>query len=173
MRRYETTFIVNPQADDAAIDQQVNAVIDLIKGDGGQILRDDRIGTRRLAYPIEGLIQGYYASLIYDAETTVLPKMDRFFKLEEPYVRSLTIRYEGEVRTAEEESEAAAAAAAKAVAPAPAESTEPPAVESTEPPAAEMKTEEPEKQAEVDAEPPASETAEPAADQPDTDDEEL
>ena len=163
MRRYETTFIVNPQADDAAIDQQVNAVIDLIKGDGGQILRDDRMGTRRLAYPIEGLIQGYYASLIYDAETTVLPKMDRFFRLEEPYIRSLTIKYEGDLRSASDDAEETPGD--KVAAPVRAEAAKPPVV------ATEAK--EPEPKAEVEAAPPATEAVEPAADEPDTDDDEL
>lgn len=164
MRRYETTFIVNPQADDAAIDQQVNAVIDMIKGDGGQILRDDRMGTRRLAYPIEGLIQGYYASLIYDAETTVLPKLDRFFRLEEPYMRYLTIKYEGDLRTASNDSEETTADKVVAA---------PVRAEAAEPPVAAIKAQEPEPKAEVEAAPPETEAVEPAADEPDTDDEEL
>lgn len=103
MRRYETTFIVNPQADDAAIDQQVTAVADLIKNDGGQILNERRIGTRRLAYQIAGLVQGFYASFIFDAESTVLPKLERLYKLEEPYVRYLTIRFDGPLPSTEEE----------------------------------------------------------------------
>jgi small subunit ribosomal protein S6 len=106
LRRYETTFIVNPQADDAAIDRQVSAVADLIKNDGGQVLHENRIGTRRLAYPIAGLVQGFYSSLIFDAETTVLPKLERHYKLEEPYVRYLTIVYEGSVPMSEEAAKA-------------------------------------------------------------------
>ena len=103
MRRYETTFIVNPQADDAAIDMQVTAVADLIKNDGGKILHERRIGTRRLAYPIAGLVQGFYASLIFDAENSALPKLERHYRLEEPYVRHLTIRFDGPLPPAEEE----------------------------------------------------------------------
>ncbi len=97
MRRYETTFIVNPQADDAAIDRQVGAITELIKNQGGEILYENRIGTRRLAYPIAGLVQGFYANIIFNAETSVLDRLERLYKLEEPYLRHLTIRYEGEV----------------------------------------------------------------------------
>lgn len=102
MRRYETTFVVNPQADDATIDRQVTAVTDLIKNDGGQILHEKRIGTRRLAYPIAGLNQGFYASIIFESEAVVLPKLERHYKLEEPYVRHLTIRYEGQLPAEDE-----------------------------------------------------------------------
>lgn len=96
MRIYETTFIVNPQTDDATIDRQVQTVVDLITKGGGKILREDRMGTRRMAYPIAGLIQGHYASYIYEAPTTVLPELDRLFKLEEAYIRNLTIIFEGD-----------------------------------------------------------------------------
>jgi small subunit ribosomal protein S6 len=97
LRRYETTFVVNPQADDATIDRQVTAVADLIKNDGGQVLREKRIGTRRLAYSIAGLTQGFYASIIFESEAGVLPKLERHYKLEEPHVRHLTIRYDGQL----------------------------------------------------------------------------
>ena len=96
MRRYETTFVVSPQADDATIDRQVTAVVDLIKNDGGQILRENRIGTRRLAFPIAGLVQGYYTSIIFESEPGVLPKLERHYKLEEPYVRYLTVKFDGD-----------------------------------------------------------------------------
>ena len=109
MRRYETTFVVNPQADDAAIDLQVVAVADLVKTDGGKILHERRTGTRRLAYPINGLVQGFFTSLIFDAEATVLPKLERHFKLEEPYMRYLTIRYDGPLPSSEDETAPAAA----------------------------------------------------------------
>jgi len=97
LRRYETTFIVNPQADDASIDRQVTAIVDIIKADGGEILRENRIGTRRLAFPIVGLTQGYYTSIIFDSEAGVLPKLERHYKLEEPYIRYLTVRFDGPI----------------------------------------------------------------------------
>jgi small subunit ribosomal protein S6 len=99
---YETTFIVNPQSDDASLDQHVQAVAGVITGNGGQILRENRMGTRRLAYEIQGLTQGYYASFIFEAPASVLPLLDRHFKLEEPYIRYLTIRFEGTVPPEEE-----------------------------------------------------------------------
>jgi small subunit ribosomal protein S6 len=96
LRRYETTFVVSPQADDATIDRQVTAILDIIKSDGGQILRENRMGTRRLAYEVAGLTQGYYTSIIFESEPIVLPRLDRHYKLEEPYVRFLTVKFDGD-----------------------------------------------------------------------------
>ncbi len=97
MRVYETTFIVNPQTDDATIDQHVAAVSDLITGQGGKMLHEDRMGTRRLAYPINKLTQGYYHSFIYEASNDVLPVLERHFRLNDQYLRFLTVMFEGDL----------------------------------------------------------------------------
>lgn len=96
MNLYETTFIVNPQGEESAIDEQVKAIGKLITDNGGKIVREERMGTRRMAYPIEKLNQGYYATFLFEAEPPVLPIIDRYLKLGETYMRHLTIRYEGD-----------------------------------------------------------------------------
>ncbi len=102
MQVYETTFIVNPQLDDSAIDQKVNAVSDLIKNHGGKIVHTDHMGTRRLAYEIKGLNQGYYGSFIYEAQREFPATLERYFKLEETYLRNLTVCYEGDLEKLKE-----------------------------------------------------------------------
>jgi hypothetical protein len=49
-----------------------------------------------MMFPVAGLVQGYYASIIFEGPTTLLPELDRWYKLEEPYLRYLTILYEGD-----------------------------------------------------------------------------
>lgn len=91
---YETTFIINPQADDATIDRQVKAVSDLITQSGGKIIMENRMGTRKLAYLIGDLAQGYYANLVFETVVETLIPLDKHFRLNEEYVRNLTVRYE-------------------------------------------------------------------------------
>jgi small subunit ribosomal protein S6 len=95
VRSYETTFIINPQTDDATIEKQVNDVASIITDNKGNILHKDFMGTRRLAYEIEKLTHGYYTSFIFEGEPSILPKLDRHFKLNEAYIRALTVRFEG------------------------------------------------------------------------------
>ncbi|UCD63312.1 MAG: 30S ribosomal protein S6 [Candidatus Zixiibacteriota bacterium] len=95
MNLYETTFIINPQTDDATIDRRVKDVAELIAQNQGKILYEDHMGTRRLAYEINGLTQGYYASFVFEAPTSVLPVLNRHYKLNEAYIRHLTVRFEG------------------------------------------------------------------------------
>jgi small subunit ribosomal protein S6 len=95
MRLYETTFILSPQADDVTFDRQIKAVSDVIRRYDGQVLREHRWGIRRLAYPIRRFTQGYYARIIFDGNQKALSELERFFKIEEPYIRYLTVVYEG------------------------------------------------------------------------------
>ncbi len=139
MNLYETTFIINPQTDDATIDRHVREIAELITSNDGQIRFEDHMGTRRLAYEIQGLTQGYYASFIFEAPISFMPKLDRHFKLNESYVRYLTVRYEGDLEKLMQRREVAPAdSAAVASAPAPQEVAKP--QESAEP--VEEKTEE-------------------------------
>ena len=110
MRTYETTFIINPQTDDASIDREVQSVSDLITQNGGKILHEDRFGTRRLAYQLKGLTQGFYTSFIFEAPAQVLPLLDRHFKLGELYLRHLTILCEQDLKATTEPEEAETAA---------------------------------------------------------------
>ena len=96
MRIYESTFILSPQADDAAFDQQIKAITDLIGTNDGKILQEDRWGIRRMAYPIRKFTQGYYTRLVFEGNNKVLTELERFYKLEEPYIRYLTILFEGD-----------------------------------------------------------------------------
>lgn len=96
MRTYETTFIINPQTDDASIDKHVQDVANLITENDGKIIHQENMGTRRLAYEINKLTQGFYANFVYEAPQSFLPKLDRLFKLNEAYIRDLTVRFEGD-----------------------------------------------------------------------------
>lgn len=97
MRIYETTFIVNPQTDDSVIDGQVKEVSGLITSNSGKILHEDRMGTRKLAYPIRGLHHGYYTTITFEGTNDLLKALDRFYHLQDSYLRHLTVLYEGEV----------------------------------------------------------------------------
>ncbi len=96
MRTYESTFILSPQADDAAFDQQIKAITDLIGNNDGKIIKEDRWGIRRMAYPIKKFTQGFYTRLVFEGNSKLLTELERFYKLEEPYIRYLTIIFEGD-----------------------------------------------------------------------------
>lgn len=96
MRRYDTTFIINSQIGDDSIDASVKEIANLITSDKGSVLREQRIGNRRLAYEITRQTHGYYVCLIHECETGTLTKLDRHFDLGANYLRHLTVRFDGD-----------------------------------------------------------------------------
>jgi small subunit ribosomal protein S6 len=124
---YECTFIVNSGLDDAQIENTIKATEDTIVKNGGSIVNIDRIGRRRLAYPITKKHNGFYTCIEFEAEPRAIEKVERFLTLDENVMRYLTMKLDARQLEAKRNRAAALAAAAllaaeeaKALAPAPA-----------------------------------------------------
>ena len=84
---------------------------------------NDRMGRRRLAYPIQKFEDGIYIRFLYDSESEVPRELERRFRLSDNVLRHLTVRRDVEwaeqakqdaVREAKRREEAEAAAAQEA-----------------------------------------------------------
>ena len=89
---YDCTFIANPGLDDTQTENTIKAVEDTITKNGGNVSGIDRIGRRRLAYPIQKKHNGYYVCIEFEAEGRVIEKVDRFLTLDENIMRYLTLK---------------------------------------------------------------------------------
>jgi small subunit ribosomal protein S6 len=94
MPLYDTTFILNPQLEESGLDGRIQEYIDLIGGNGGKLVKESRIGMRRLAYEIANLNQGYYVSLVFDGSPELVNELERRLRLDEGCLRFLTCRYQ-------------------------------------------------------------------------------
>lgn len=90
---YDCTFILNPQLEESVLEGHIKSAKDLIEQQGGKIVKDYRIGMRRLAYEINKLTQGYYVSLVFDGTGDMVKELERQFRLEESVLRFLTCMY--------------------------------------------------------------------------------
>ncbi len=90
MPLYDCTFILNPQLEEAALDGCIKKARDLIDGNGGRVVNENRIGMRRLAYEIKKLSQGYYISLVFEGGGRTVGELERQLRLEEGCLRFLT-----------------------------------------------------------------------------------
>lgn len=119
-RFYETTFIVNSSLDDDHIDNIIKSVEDMITKAGGTIVSTERIGRRRLAYPIAKRNNGYYVSLEYEiADPALVAKMERTFHHNEDILRALTLTFSPREVAAKQNRQAEAAMQTKQAEPAP------------------------------------------------------
>ncbi len=179
MRRYESVLILDPQLSDEDVQNFTDRYSGLIKEGGGEIIRVQDWGQRRLAYLVKKRDTGRYLLLDYVGMPAVLNEVERQFKISEQVLKFISVMLDDNVdldafkeqapaeKPASTQPTPAAAETAPPAAepeaqPAQAEAAPETAAEAPVEPAAEAQTEAPvEAEAEVPVEAPAETPAEP------------
>lgn len=99
MRSYETIFITLPTLSDEEEKTVVDHLVQVVQDGGGSLAIRDRMGRRRLAYPIQKHEDGVYTRFIYDAEPSVPKELDRRLRISDKVLRHMTIFMEPEWAT--------------------------------------------------------------------------
>lgn len=93
MRKYEVMFIIKSQEEEAT-----NAVItkfeNLIKNNGGEVVKIDRWGKKRLAYEVKKNLEGFYYLIHFTAEPAVVAELDRVLKITEDVIKHMIVKQE-------------------------------------------------------------------------------
>ena len=87
---YEARYILNPALDEesiAALVAKFKAVVEA----GDSAAQVEEWGKRRLAYPINDLMEGYYVLMTFTALPGVPAELDRQFRINENVMRSLIV----------------------------------------------------------------------------------
>jgi small subunit ribosomal protein S6 len=91
MRDYELVFIIHPDLDETAFNDVVTRVRNWITEDGGEVVKTDLWGKRRMAYPIRKQTEGQYVLM----QTRFAPKfgiqLERNLRFLEPVMRFLVV----------------------------------------------------------------------------------
>ena len=87
---YETLFIVDPTIGDDAVKAVVEKFTALI-ADNGTISEINEWGKRRLAYPINDLMEGFYFLMTFTAAAAIPAELDRIFRITDGVMRSMII----------------------------------------------------------------------------------
>ncbi|HLR21699.1 MAG TPA: 30S ribosomal protein S6 [Tissierellaceae bacterium] len=90
MRKYEAVFIFLPNEEETR-----NQLLDRFKtiiGENGSLTQVDEWGSRKLAYPINDLSDGYYILLNFEGTPEVVKELDRVAKISDSIMRHMVIR---------------------------------------------------------------------------------
>jgi len=123
-RDYELAFILNPEVSEEETRTLLDRLEQVVTTYGGQIVKVNQWGRRRLAYPIEHHRDGFYVfiDMILTPETVI--ELERTMSVSETVIRHMLKKRDAKVvqkereERAEREARAAEAAAAAAAAPA-------------------------------------------------------
>jgi len=92
MNRYETVFILTPVLSDEQMKEAVEKLKDVLKQNDATIVNEENWGLRKLAYPIQKKSTGFYNLLEFEAEPTIVKKLETAFRRDERVIRFLTFR---------------------------------------------------------------------------------
>ncbi|MCP4342417.1 MAG: 30S ribosomal protein S6 [Desulfobulbaceae bacterium] len=115
MRRYETIFILRPNAGEDEINRVVESTSKIILDEKGTIIEMDKWGMKKLAYLIKKESLGYYVYCDYAGTPAAVSEIERKFRIDDTVLKYMTIKTAASI-TEEDIQEALAAITAKATA---------------------------------------------------------
>jgi len=95
-RIYETIFVLHPDMTDEDVNAGVQNTVALLESHGSEIIRTERGGKRRLAYPVDKQRYGFYSLIHFHGTNVALSELERMYRLNERVLRYLTVRFEKE-----------------------------------------------------------------------------
>jgi small subunit ribosomal protein S6 len=101
MRVYEVLFIIAPNTEESDTETLITQFSDVITNQGATITKTDRIGRRRLAYPIGKFNEGYYVVLTVEGTGAEIAEVERRMRVSDAVIRYITIRIDEDLKRAE------------------------------------------------------------------------
>ena len=92
MNHYETVFILTPVLSDQQMKEAVEKFEKVLTDNGATIVNEEIWGLRKLAYPIQKKSTGFYNLVEFDADPTIVKKIETAFRRDERVLRFLVFR---------------------------------------------------------------------------------
>ena len=87
---YEAVYILDPAMNEEQIAAMVEKFKKVVEANG-TVSEVEEWGKRRLAYPINDLMEGYYVLMTFTAAAAIPAEMDRVFRITDGVMRSMII----------------------------------------------------------------------------------
>jgi small subunit ribosomal protein S6 len=94
MANYEGVLIARQDLGAAQINTLVSELSEVIKNEGGEVVKVDNWGLKNLAYRIKKNRKGYYVLLNIVAPANAIAEYERRVRLNEDVIRYMTVRVE-------------------------------------------------------------------------------
>lgn len=91
MRNYELMYIIRPDVEQETVQAVVEKFQGII-GNGGEIVKHDIMGKRRLAYEINKHREGTYVLVHFTATPDVVTELERVLKITDEVIRHIVVR---------------------------------------------------------------------------------
>ncbi len=92
MNVYENMIILNPSLNDEEIKSAIDRISDLITNAGGEVMKAENWGRRKLAYELNKHKMGLYAFFLFKAPSQTVKKIEDYFKVFDPVIKFMVIK---------------------------------------------------------------------------------
>jgi small subunit ribosomal protein S6 len=92
MNFYENILILSPNLDDKELESAVERVKNIVIKSGGEILKSENWGRRKLAYNLKKQDKGVYYLLVFKSPPEVVSEIERLYKVFDSLLKFLVIK---------------------------------------------------------------------------------
>ena len=91
-RIYELVFIARPDVDKEGLGSLVEQLTRVVTVGGGEVVKVNEWGKRRLAYPIQRLREGHYVLMQIQQHPEKIEELNQSLQVQENVIRHLIVR---------------------------------------------------------------------------------
>lgn len=92
MNIYENIIILNASLADEEIEAAITKIKEFITGQGGEIVKINIWGKKKLAYEIKKQKKGLYVLLVYKTPPSTIKKLEEFYKVFDPVIKYSVVK---------------------------------------------------------------------------------
>ncbi|MDR3297502.1 MAG: 30S ribosomal protein S6 [Prevotellaceae bacterium] len=92
MNHYETVFILTPVLSEVQVKEAVGKFRNIITDGGGHLVHEEDWGLKKLAYPIQKKTTAFYTLMEFEADGSLVEKLETGYRRDERIIRFLTFR---------------------------------------------------------------------------------
>ncbi len=100
-RTYEVMYIVDTGINDDDVARLSENLTQIVTDQGGTVTKNENMGRRQLAYPINRKAEGHYMLLEIDGSGKEIAELERRMRVNDQVMRYLTVRVDEDRQRAE------------------------------------------------------------------------
>lgn len=98
---YESIFIINANLTDEETANVIKKMQDVVAKQGGEMLKFEDWGKKKLAYEIKKQKRGHYVFFQFKAAPAAVAELERTYKMTDSVIKFITVKLEKELRVKE------------------------------------------------------------------------
>ncbi|MBI4389358.1 MAG: 30S ribosomal protein S6 [Nitrospinae bacterium] len=94
MRTYQSVVILKPDLDDTQVDQTHEKISQFIAKNGGEVVKTEKWGKKRLAYRVRKNRFGIYLNIYHTNDPAKMASLENEYRLYDPIIKHLIVHLE-------------------------------------------------------------------------------